>query len=95
VSIKSNSATTANVSSSASVTILAANSAATGRAVFNDSTAALYLKYGTTASTTDYTVKINAGGYFEFPQPGYRGRVDGIWASANGSAQYDRMVRIT
>jgi hypothetical protein len=88
VSIKSNSATTANVSSSASsVTILAANSAATGRAVFNDSTAALYLKYGTTASTTDYTVKINAGGYFEFPQPGYRGRVDGIWASANGSAR--------
>jgi hypothetical protein len=88
VSIKSNSATTASVSSSASsVTVFAANAAATGRAVFNDSTAALYLKYGTTASTTDYTVQINAGGYFEFPQPIYRGRVDGIWASANGAAR--------
>jgi hypothetical protein len=60
---------------------------AVGRAVFNDSTAVLYLKYGATASTTSYTVQVQPGGYYEFPQPLYTGQVDGIWASANGSAR--------
>jgi hypothetical protein len=61
--------------------------AANGRAVFNDSTAVLYLKFGATASETSYTVQIAAGGYYEFPQPLYAGEVDGIWASANGNAR--------
>lgn len=82
------SGTLANVSSSAtSVTLFSASDVAQTRAVFNDSTAVLYVKYGTTASTTSYTVQIPAGGYFEFPLPTYSGRVDGIWASANGSAR--------
>lgn len=82
------SATLANVSSSASsVTVFAANGQTVGRTVFNDSTAVLYLKFGTTASTSSYTVQIAAGGYYEFPQPTFAGRVDGIWASANGAAR--------
>ena len=67
--------------------ILPSTWSANGRAVFNDSTAVLYLKFGTTASETSYTVQIAAGGYYEFPQPLYAGEVDGIWASANGSAR--------
>ena len=55
--------------------------------VFNDSTQVLYLLFGTTASSSSYTVQIAAGGYFEFPQPAYAGNVDGIWASANGNAR--------
>jgi hypothetical protein len=81
-------ATTANVASSATnVTVLAANGGANGRAVYNDSTAVLYLKFGTTASTTSYTVQLAAGAYYEFPQPLYAGQVDGIWAAANGFAR--------
>lgn len=81
-------ATLANVASSASsTTVFSASGAARARAVYNDSTAILYLKFGTTASTTSYTVQIAASGYYEFPQPVYGGRVDGIWASANGSAR--------
>jgi hypothetical protein len=81
-------ATLANVTSAAtSVTVFSANGAARARAVYNDSTAVLYLKFGTTASTTSYTVQIAAGGYYEFPLPLYGGRVDGIWASANGAAR--------
>lgn len=57
------------------------------RQVVNDSTAILYLKFGTTASTTSYTVQIPAGGYFEFPLPTYPGVVHGIWSSATGSAR--------
>jgi len=84
------SATAASVASSASSTELFAADASTstnGRAVFNDSTAVLYLKFGATASVTSYTVQIAPGGYYEFPLPLYDGEVDGIWASANGYAR--------
>lgn len=82
------SATLANVASSASsVTLFSASATVKGRVVWNDSTAVLYLKFGTTASSTSYTVQLAAGAYFEFPQPLYAGRVDGIWAAANGNAR--------
>lgn len=81
-------ATTSSVASSAtSVTLLSANSQRIAASVFNDSSAILYLKFGTTASTSSYKVQIAAGGYYELPQPIYTGRVDGIWASANGNAR--------
>ena len=81
-------ATLANVASSATnTTLFSAIGGVNGRAVFNDSTAVLYLKYGATASATSYTVQIAAGGFFEFPAPVYGGQVDGIWASANGNAR--------
>lgn len=80
--------TLTNVASSAStVSLLASNTAAKSRIIYNDSTQVLYIKYGTTASTTSYTVQVAANGYFEFPQPTYTGAVDGIWASANGNAR--------
>lgn len=86
--IKPTTATLANVSSSASsVTVFAAQGAVNARTIYNDSSAVLYLKFGTTASTTSYTVQLAAGAYYEFPQPVFAGRVDGIWASANGSAR--------
>lgn len=81
-------ATLTNVASSATnVNLFAAAARALGRAVYNDSTAVLYLKFGSTASNASYTVQIAAGGYYEFPQPVYSGPVDGIWASANGNAR--------
>lgn len=82
------SATLANVSASASSTqVFASNANARLRTVHNDSTAALYLKFGATASTTSYTVRLDADAYYEFPTPLYTGAVDGIWASATGSAR--------
>lgn len=81
-------ATTASVNSSASnVTLFSAASDTNARIVYNDSTAILYLKYGATASTTDYTVQVPSQGTHTFPQPTYAGQVDGIWASANGAAR--------
>lgn len=80
-------ATETTVPSSATNVTLFAAAIANGRAVYNDSTAVLYLKFGATASTSSYTVQIAAGGYFEFPQPCYGGQVDGIWAAANGNAR--------
>lgn len=81
-------ATLANVASSATnVTVFAANGSAKSRAVYNDSTAVLYLKFGATASATSYTVQLAASAYYEFPQPTFAGQVDGIWAAANGFAR--------
>lgn len=81
-------ATLANVSASASsTTVFASNANARGRTIHNDSTAALYLKFGAAASTTSYTVRLDADAYFEFPTPLYTGVVDGIWSSAAGSAR--------
>lgn len=89
-------ATSTNVASSASnVNLLALNTARKGATIYNDSTQILYLKLGTTASTTSYTVQLApAGGtnsYYEIPF-GYTGNIDGIWASANGNA---RIVELT
>lgn len=81
-------ATSSSVASSAtSVTLFSASSNDRMRSIFNDSTAVLYIKFGTTASTSDYKTQIAAGSLFEFPTPLYAGRVDGIWASANGNAR--------
>lgn len=66
--------------------LLAENTNRAQWCVFNDSTAVLYLKYGATVSSTDYTVKIAAGGFYEAPFPCYTGAVAGVWASANGYA---------
>lgn len=80
-------AVTANVASSASsVTLLSERLGRLGFSIYNDSTQVLYVKYGATASSSSYTVQVVAGGFFEDPFA-YSGRVDGIWASANGNAR--------
>jgi len=81
-----------NITGSASnVTLQASNANRRGLAVWNDSTAILYVKLGTTASTTSFSAKLAAGAYYEGPV-NYTGNVDGIWASATGTA---RVVEFT
>lgn len=81
-------ATHANVAGSASsVQLFASNPEATARSIYNDSSAALYVKFGTTASSSSFVVKLNAGDLFEFPLPLYDGVVHGIWTSATGNAR--------
>jgi len=81
-----------NVASSAStVVLLAANAARKGATVFNDSASVLYLKLGSTASVTSFTTRMVAYAYYEVPFQ-YTGTIDGIWASATGSA---RMTELT
>lgn len=86
-------ATLTNVASSASTTsLLASNANRLGVILFNDSTSTLYLKYGTTASTTSYTYSIEAGGTWEMLNPLYTGAIDGIWSSANGNARITELT---
>lgn len=83
------SATLTNVSASASSTsIVAANSSRKGLIIFNDSSSALYIKFGTTASTSSFTYKIFGNGTWEMPETViYTGAIDGIWDSATGAAR--------
>lgn len=83
----SSTATHANVASSATVvTLQALNTSRLGWSVFNDSTAVLYVKCGSAASATSYTVQVAAGGYWECPF-WYQGVITGLWASVNGNAR--------
>lgn len=68
--------------------ILASNANRLGFSIYNEGAATCYLKLGSTASTTSYTVQITSGGYYECPF-NYTGAVDGITSA--GTAQ----LRIT
>jgi hypothetical protein len=68
--------------SASSQTLLSAGATRRGFRLYNDSPYPLYVKYGTTATTSSYTVKVEP--YDWLVEDGYGGRVDGIW-SANGS----------
>lgn len=87
-------ATCTNVAASVlNQTLLALNGSRRVATFFNDSaTGTLFLKFGTTASTTSFTVKLIPGAYFEIPQPCYSGRVDGIWDIAAGDCRVTEVV---
>lgn len=84
-------ATLANVASSASsVTLLASNTSRIRATIFNDSTAILYVKEGTTASTSSFTYKLGSSDTLIITD--YNGRIDGIWDSATGNARVTEIV---
>lgn len=95
ISLLGNSGTGASSSvadSATSVTLLSSNSNRKGATFYNDSTATLYLKCGSTASSTSFTVVMAARSYYELPFK-YTGVIDGIWSSAAGG--YVRITEFT
>lgn len=84
-------ATAAVSSSSCSTTsaeFLASNADREGGMIYNDSNRPLFLKLGGSASTSSFSVKVGAMGYFEIPS-GFTGAVHGVWgdADATGAAR--------
>lgn len=79
---------TALASAATSAQLLAANTARQGLLLANTDANAVYVKYGTTASATSFTVLIAAGGYWEMPQPIYTGRIDALWAADGVGSLY-------
>ena len=82
-------ATLSNVTASlTAVTLFSAGSGISTRQVTNDTvTGVLYLKYGSGASATSYTSRVDPLGYFECPQPCFQGQITGIWTVADGTAR--------
>ncbi len=83
----SQSATVASVACSTTVaTLLAASGSRKGATVYNNAAVDLYVKFGSAASSTDFTVKLGPGDYFEVPVPTYGGIITGTLASSTGNA---------
>ncbi len=78
---------TASVTNS-NTTVLALNTARLGATLYNESGAIAFIKLGSTASTTSYTLQMAIGSYYEVPYA-YTGVIAGITSS--GTA----VVRVT
>jgi len=79
------SSVTSVASSATVVTLKAANTLRRGCTVYNNSTQILYVKLGSSASASSFTVKMQPDDYYEVPAK-YNGIITGIWAAANGAA---------
>jgi hypothetical protein len=79
-------ATTSTVAATVSSVTLFSASACSGRNLYNGSTAACYVTYGTVSSTTAYSTQIAGNTNYQFPTPTYCGPVTAIWAATNGTA---------
>lgn len=68
-----------------STQLLAANTNRAGVAIFNASTAVLYLRLasGTASAPPGCSLPVNAGGWIEVPFS-YSGVINGVWAAADG-----------
>lgn len=86
----SSSAVTSVAGSATNVTLKASNANRRGLVIYNDSTATLYVKYGATATSADYTYQLQAGESLR--EELYTGQVDGIWASATGAAKVTELT---
>lgn len=75
-----------SASTTTSAQLLAANTSRLGATIWNEGANELFVKAGTTASTTDYSTRIPPGGYWEAPF-GYTGRIDGITSTGTAQAQ--------
>jgi hypothetical protein len=71
-------------SSASNTTLKVSNANRKGLTLYNDSTSAVYVKLGATASSASFTIKMVAAAYYELPF-GYTGIIDAIWVSANGN----------
>lgn len=79
----SSSSTVTRVNDAATnATLLSANTARKRVILQNDSTATAYVKYGATATSTDFTVSLGTG---DTLIDDYRGRIDCIWSSDTAS----------
>ena len=75
----------------ADTSLLVSSALRRGATVFNDSTALCYLKLGTGASLTSFTVILARNGYYEVPFA-YIGAVNGYWTAATGSARVTELT---
>ncbi len=70
--------------SATNVTLLASNANRQGAVLYNDSTAICYVRLQATATSSNFSYKMQADSTLEIPF-GYTGIIDGIWASATGN----------
>lgn len=80
-----------NADGYAQTTLLAPNKLRLGATVYNDSSAHLYLSFGSIATTSNFTVILISGAYYEVPF-GYTGIITAIWDSSTGFARVTELT---
>lgn len=73
-------------------TMLVANPARKGFAVYNDSNQVAYIAYAATASATAFTIPMQPQSYYETDSHCYKGVISIIWAAANGAARVTELT---
>lgn len=85
--LRASKTTSSNVSAAVADTqLVAPNTNRLGCTIYNDSVATLYLKLGSGASATSFTIALRRYDYFEAPA-NYVGRINGYWSAATGAAR--------
>lgn len=96
MAVSANGNQTSVASSATSVNLLAPNTSRIGYSIYNESTSVMFVLIAnsvagtatTTASSSNYTVQIAPGGFFEAEVPSvYLGTINAVWAAANGFAR--------
>lgn len=87
IDVAANSVVTRVPSSITNVTLVATNLNRKGLSLYNDSNALQYVKFGATATTTDFTFILTSRMFYEMPFPIYVGQIDVISSSTNGAIQ--------
>jgi hypothetical protein len=87
------STTTQTVVSNVNVQLLAQNTARKGAIVYNDTGRTVFIKLGSTASTTDYTVRLINNSAYELSFPVYTGVISAI--SDFGGATSVKVTELT
>jgi len=75
------------VSTIGTVVLAAANAVRRTFAAYNFSANPLFLKLGSGAKVSDFTLMMVSSGYYELPAPAYTGVITGVWGTADGNAQ--------
>jgi hypothetical protein len=88
----SNSTSTAIAAAIVDTVILPNNPNRRGMTLYNDSNSILYLLLDNSpASTANYSLQIQAGGYYELPF-GYTGSINAVWSAPDGEARITEFV---
>lgn len=68
------------------VVLAAAQPKRVALSIYNASANPLYMKMGSGAKTTDFTLMMVGSGYYEMARPIYNGQFTGVWGTADGNA---------
>lgn len=74
------------------VQVLAANPLRRGCIAVNESTATLFVCYGSAGTATDYTYSVGPGGTWVMDSPPFTGPIFMVWSTANGYARVTELA---
>lgn len=93
VIVKSTTSTVTRVASSTTnIVLVAANASREGLLLYNDGNATQTIKFGTTATATDFSIRLTPRMTYEMGNPIYVGQIDVISSSTNGAIQVTELT---